>query len=81
MRPDWLVALAKAATSYLNSEPDRKYYWISSYYFTDDLLLSEKERRSSINGRGGSGILQLERADDLWLGKRDIVLGKNVLGY
>jgi protocatechuate 3,4-dioxygenase beta subunit len=62
-------------------EPDGKYYWISSYYFDDDPQLSEIDRTSSLNARGGSGILQLERSDDLWVGKRDIVLGKNVPGY
>jgi protocatechuate 3,4-dioxygenase beta subunit len=62
-------------------EPDGKYYWINSYYFDDDPLLSEKDRIASLTGRGGSGILKLERTEAIWVGKRDIVLGKNVPGY
>lgn len=59
-------------------EPDGKYYWISSYHFADDPLLSVKERSAN---RGGPGIMHLIREDGLLVGKRDIFLGLNVPGY
>lgn len=62
-------------------EPNGKYYWLGSYHFEDDPLLSEREAHP-VNPRGGSsGLLELRKEGDLWIGKRDIILGKNIPGY
>lgn len=63
------------------SEPGKGYYWIDEYLFEDDPLLTEKDRSQSRN-RGGNGIITLTKNDKgIWIGKRDIVLGKNIPGY
>ena len=62
-------------------EPDGKYYWLGSYHFDDDPLLTDKEK-SPVSPRGGSpGLLSLKKEDNILSGKRDIVLGKNIPGY
>jgi protocatechuate 3,4-dioxygenase beta subunit len=60
-------------------EPNGKYYWIESYIFDDDPLIKNKDI-SHLRG-GGSNILKLQIEDELWVGNRDIVLGKNIPGY
>lgn len=62
-------------------EPDGKYYWIDSYYFSDDPLLSEKDKQTSTVRGGGSGVLYLKEENNLLIGTRNIILGKNVPGY
>jgi protocatechuate 3,4-dioxygenase beta subunit len=62
-------------------EPDGKYYWIEDYLFDDDPLLTESDRnRDSLRG-GNSGILILRQEENLWIGERNIVLGKNISDY
>jgi protocatechuate 3,4-dioxygenase beta subunit len=62
-------------------EPNGKYYWLGSYYFEGDSLLTEKET-NPYGPRGGSdGILRLEREGDIWAGQRDLILGKNIPDY
>lgn len=64
-------------------EPDGKYYWLGSYLFDDDPLLTS-EHRQEVNSspRGGySGILQLRQQGELLVGTRDIILGRNVPHY
>jgi protocatechuate 3,4-dioxygenase beta subunit len=62
-------------------EPDGQYYWISGYHFAGDSLLTEKETNPK-NPRGGtSGLIDLQKEGALWVGQRDIVLGKNIQGY
>ena len=62
-------------------EPDCKYYWLGSYHFKGDSLLTDKEINPQ-NPRGGSpGLLALKKEGDIWVGTRDIILGKNVPGY
>ncbi|MDX1478591.1 MAG: intradiol ring-cleavage dioxygenase [Saprospiraceae bacterium] len=62
-------------------EPDGKHYWLGSYYFSDDPLLTDTHRNPR-NPRGGSaGVMTLRREGDLWVGERDFVLGKHVSGY
>jgi protocatechuate 3,4-dioxygenase, beta subunit len=62
-------------------EPDGKYYWLGSYYFADDPLLTGRQRNEN-SPRGGRGaILNLHKEGDVWVGTRDFVLGKNVPGY
>lgn len=62
-------------------EPDGRYYWLGSYHFAGDPLLTEKERYPESPRGGGSGLMQLEKEGNLMVGTRDIILGKNVPGY
>jgi protocatechuate 3,4-dioxygenase beta subunit len=62
-------------------EPNGKYYWLDSYHFADDTLLTERERHPESPRGGSSGLLSLQRQGDLWVGERDIVLGENVPEY
>lgn len=62
-------------------EPNKNEYWIDEYQFEGDPLLTLKDRDNAGN-RGGSGIITLTKNEKgTWIGKRDIVLGKNVPGY
>ena len=61
-------------------EPGVNEYWIDEYLFNDDLLLTAEARRNE-KGRGGNGIIQPEKSGNLYLIKRDIILGKNIPGY
>jgi len=61
-------------------EPDGKYYWINEYLFEGDEFLT-KQDISQKSPRGSPGVLSLEKDDNLLVGVRDIVLGKNVPGY
>ncbi|NMM48534.1 intradiol ring-cleavage dioxygenase [Flammeovirgaceae bacterium KN852] len=63
-------------------EPNGNYYWVDSYYFQGDTLLTRDELEPK-NPRGGtSGILKLKETDSgLLIGTRDFILGKNVSGY
>ncbi|MCB0680529.1 MAG: intradiol ring-cleavage dioxygenase, partial [Saprospiraceae bacterium] len=62
-------------------EPDGKYYWLGAYHFSDDPLLTEKERNPDSPRGGSSGLLTLQKEGDLWVGERDFVLGRHVPGY
>jgi len=56
-------------------------YWIDEYLFSDDPLLSEKEKQHQ-PGRGGSGIVTPLKSDKgTWVVQRDIILGLNVPSY
>jgi len=62
-------------------EPDGKYYWIEEYLFEGDPLLKETELPSRAPRGGDSGILTLKKEKNILIGKRDIILGKNIPGY
>lgn len=62
-------------------EPNGKYYWLGSYHFEGDSLLTEKEIHPSLPRGGSSGLLHLKKEGDIWVGTRDIILGKNVPNY
>ncbi|MCW8810623.1 MAG: hypothetical protein OQJ93_08700 [Ignavibacteriaceae bacterium] len=62
-------------------EPNGKYYWLGSYHFEGDPLLTEKEINPELPRGGSSGLLSLQKEEDIWVGKRDIILGKNVPEY
>jgi protocatechuate 3,4-dioxygenase beta subunit len=64
-------------------EPNGKYYWLDSYFFEDDPLLTKEFIESSSEApRGGhSGIMKLKEGRDFLVLKRDIILGKNIDGY
>ena len=62
-------------------EPGTTLYWIDEYLFDDDPLLSEREK-SEQEKRGGSGIITLKKNEKgIWIGRRDIILGKNIPNY
>jgi protocatechuate 3,4-dioxygenase beta subunit len=62
-------------------EPNGKYYWINSYYFEDDPLLTDEDKNNSLIRGGAANILNLKKENHLLIGNRDIILGKNVPGY
>lgn len=62
-------------------EPSGKYYWIDSYYFNEDPLLTNKDKNNSIIRGGDNNILKLRKENNLLIGNRDIILGKNVPDY
>lgn len=62
-------------------EPNGKYYWVGSYFFDDDPLLSSKHRNPDSPRGGSSGVLTLVEEDGLLIGRRDFILGRNVPGY
>lgn len=55
-------------------------YYIDSYVFDNDPLLTSKERVEMEN-RGGSGVLRFVEKDGIWVGERDIYLGLNIPDY
>ena len=57
-------------------EPHINEYYIDSYVFDDDPLLTNSERKE-LQNRGGSGIVKPELEKGLLTIKRDIVLGLN----
>jgi len=62
-------------------EPNGKYYWIKSYHFEGDPLLT-KDDLSDKSPRGGSnGVLSFKKEGALWVGSRDFILGKNIPNY
>lgn len=59
-------------------EPNGKYYWLGSYHFKGDPLLTKKELSPQAPRGGSAGLLTLTKEGDIWVGTRDIVLGKNI---
>ena len=62
-------------------EPNGKYYWLGSCHFEGDSLLTGKEIDPDSPRGGSSGLLTLRKEEGLWVGTRDIVLGKNITDY
>ena len=62
-------------------EPNGKYYWLGSYHFEGDPLLTDEEINPEFPRGGSSGLLILHKKGDLWQGTRDFVLGKNIPDY
>ena len=62
-------------------EPNGKYYWLGSYHFKGDPLLTEKEIFPESPRGGSSGLISLKKEGGVLVGKRDIILGKNVPDY
>jgi len=62
-------------------EPNGKYYWLHSYHFDGDPLLTAKERSTESPRGGSTGIIYLRKEGNLLEGHRDIELGKNIPGY
>jgi protocatechuate 3,4-dioxygenase beta subunit len=61
--------------------PNGKYYWLGSFHFEGDPLLTEIEISPELPRGGSSGLLALREEGILWVGKRDIILGMNVPDY
>jgi protocatechuate 3,4-dioxygenase beta subunit len=55
-------------------------YYIDEIVFEDDPFLDEEEKNKLTN-RGGSGIVNLNKKGNLYLGNRDIILGLNIPDY
>ena len=62
-------------------EPSGKYYWLGSYHFEGDSLLTDKEINPDSPRGGSSGLLTLTKEGNIWIGTRDIILGKNIPDY
>lgn len=60
-------------------EPDRNEYYIDDYLFADDPLLRSKHAREQ--PKGGTGIVTLTQEGNIWVARRDIVLGLNIDNY
>ena len=62
-------------------EPGKNEYYLDEYLFADDPLLT-REKRGKLENRGGSGIVAVSRNQQgVWVGRRDIVLGRNIPDY
>ncbi len=61
-------------------EPGKNEYYIDSYHFEGDPLLTNKIK-NSMRLRGGNGIISLKKQGDHWIGERDIILGLNIPDY
>ncbi|NER13605.1 intradiol ring-cleavage dioxygenase [Leptobacterium flavescens] len=61
-------------------EPGKNEYYLDSYVFDDDPLLS-KDRRKRLKERGGSGLIWLKQQGNLLIADRDLILGKNIPNY
>ena len=61
-------------------EPNKNEYYIDDFFFSDDPLLT-KSVRDRLPERGGSGVLNLVKEGQFYIGKRDIILGKNIPNY
>ncbi len=62
-------------------EPNGKYYWVESYYFSGDPLMTDQEMNPKSPRGGSKGVLNLSQGKNILTGTRDIILGKNISGY
>ena len=62
-------------------EPGRVTYYIDDVMFSDDPKLTPRQVQQASRGRGGLGIATPQRREEVWLVRRDIVLGKGIPGY
>lgn len=61
-------------------EPNTIPYYIDSYFFESDPLLTA-DKRQTLKNRGGSGIVKLKMEEGIWAANRDIILGLNIPDY
>ncbi len=61
-------------------EPGINEYYIDDYVFEGEKYVDENYRKR-VHHMGGSGIIKLEKNGDLLIGKRDLILGKNIQDY
>lgn len=62
-------------------EPGKNEYWIDEFIFDDDPFLTAERRKEHQQLRGGNGLVKLREENGIWVGKRNIFLGKNIPGY
>jgi protocatechuate 3,4-dioxygenase beta subunit len=62
-------------------EPNGKYYWLGSYFFSDDPKLTEDHWNPKSPRGGSNGIVFLTEEDGILVGRRDFILGKNIPDY
>jgi protocatechuate 3,4-dioxygenase, beta subunit len=55
-------------------------YYIDEFVFDDDPLLT-REKRNSLENRGGSGVLRILISGDLQIAEHNIILGLNIPNY
>ncbi len=61
-------------------EPGTNEYYMEDFLFDDDPLLTTAER-ARLRGRGGSGIVTPVQSGEIFVVKRDIILGLNIPNY
>ncbi len=61
-------------------EPGINEYYIDDFLFDDDKYLTTAKRKN-LQKRGGSGILVLEKTEEIFTAKRNIILGMNIPNY
>ncbi len=61
-------------------EPDKNEYYLDSYLFEDDPILTQEEREK-LSNRGGSGVMTPKEENGILTIKRNIILGKNIPNY
>ena len=61
-------------------EPNTIPYYIDSIEFESDPLLTTEKKQAAKN-RGGSGIVQLQKENDIYTAHRNIILGLNIPEY
>ena len=61
-------------------EPGKNAYHIDDFVFSDDPLV-DQDYQSQQELRGGSGIVNVRKENDKWIGRRDIFLGLNIPNY
>jgi protocatechuate 3,4-dioxygenase beta subunit len=62
-------------------EPYKIEYWVDDYLFEDDPLM-QTHNKSYIQDRAGNGIIKVVKNDNgVWIGERDLILGKNIPNY
>ena len=62
-------------------EPNGRYYYVEDYYFADDPYLTKRELHPQSPRGGTKGVLSLKQEAELWVGKRDFILGKHIPNY
>jgi protocatechuate 3,4-dioxygenase beta subunit len=62
-------------------EPNGKYYWIEEFLFDDDTLVSEEDKNKKSPRGGTTGVLSLKKDENVFVGERNIILGKNISDY
>ncbi|MBD3635989.1 MAG: intradiol ring-cleavage dioxygenase [Crocinitomicaceae bacterium] len=62
-------------------EPNGKYYWLNSCHFEGDSLLQENEVNPEPARGESSGLLSMKKEGELLVGKRNIILGRNIPSY
>lgn len=62
-------------------EPNGKYYYVEDYYFANDPYLTKEELNPQSPRGGTKGVVNLQQDGNLWIGQRNLILGKNIPNY